>query len=569
MGVITVKDIDYGQIFGPFPTHLSAIDPAYLIGMLTRDKAPEGVILKVDVDDTGEGMKTADWLPRVSAARNEQEQNMEAYLKYGRVYYRTLRIVKGGEQLLVWYSKDLTQMLGLPELPTSCMQDDQQYRCPHCSEMFDFPFPLRAHLKFQCSFTSGVDLARIISKESDTLSYHSVYFHGKTSGEEFKDAFQGKSQYMLNLMTNNTKPKVSSKRQSNIDDTGKIPIKKYLTDNMKSRKVSSLSHSIDGLVGKRASQCHFENGLESLSDSGSAFRKVEKPHNISSIDHISSGTSLPSFPTISNTVSSSLRASSPQTVLPTCLSSALPDLRSFVTSGAHIPLLVSSLKDQPSVLSFSSQPCSSLNPRTSRETSIAHSNPSLPVTSRMGIYMPQIPLMSPPPSFSLHSSSLIPAAGSSARRLQVRHSAYADQIPPGLLEMCRATIPTVGPLTESFAANIRNNDTIAKQALFADRHISSLAFLKSSNPMVEKLLQCTNPTLLTSPVNALNLSQNWCAKCNATFRMTSDLVYHMRSHHKRDFDPIKRKREEKLKCGICNETFRERHHLTRHMSSHA
>ncbi|OPJ75983.1 PR domain zinc finger protein 8 [Patagioenas fasciata monilis] len=64
---------------------------------------------------------------------------------------------------------------------------------------------------------------------------------------------------------------------------------------------------------------------------------------------------------------------------------------------------------------------------------------------------------------------------------------------------------------------------------------------------------------------------NWCAKCNASFRMTSDLVYHMRSHHKKEYalEPlVKRRREEKLKCPICNESFRERHHLSRHMTSH-
>lgn len=63
---------------------------------------------------------------------------------------------------------------------------------------------------------------------------------------------------------------------------------------------------------------------------------------------------------------------------------------------------------------------------------------------------------------------------------------------------------------------------------------------------------------------------NWCAKCNASFRMTSDLVYHMRSHHKpfANSDPIKKKREEKLRCNICGESFRERHHLTRHLTSH-
>ena len=92
------------------------------------------------------------------------------------------------------------------------------------------------------------------------------------------------------------------------------------------------------------------------------------------------------------------------------------------------------------------------------------------------------------------------------------------------------------------------------------------SFFKSSNPMVEKII---NHNLhIPSSLSSFSLAQNWCAKCNTTFRMTSDLVYHMRSHHKREFDPLKRKREEKLRCEICGETFKERHHLSRHMTSH-
>lgn len=66
-------------------------------------------------------------------------------------------------------------------------------------------------------------------------------------------------------------------------------------------------------------------------------------------------------------------------------------------------------------------------------------------------------------------------------------------------------------------------------------------------------------------------AQNWCAKCNLSFRMTSDLVFHMRSHHKKEFAAEaqgRRRREEKLTCPICHEYFRERHHLSRHMTSH-
>ncbi|XP_028644927.1 zinc finger protein 488 [Grammomys surdaster] len=80
--------------------------------------------------------------------------------------------------------------------------------------------------------------------------------------------------------------------------------------------------------------------------------------------------------------------------------------------------------------------------------------------------------------------------------------------------------------------------------------------------------------LLPPTLSSLGLStQNWCAKCNLAFRLTADLVFHMRSHHKREHvgpDPqSKKRREEVLTCPVCNEYFRERHHLSRHMTSHS
>uniref|UniRef100_A0A3Q3KTQ5 Zinc finger protein 488 n=1 Tax=Mastacembelus armatus TaxID=205130 RepID=A0A3Q3KTQ5_9TELE len=86
-------------------------------------------------------------------------------------------------------------------------------------------------------------------------------------------------------------------------------------------------------------------------------------------------------------------------------------------------------------------------------------------------------------------------------------------------------------------------------------------------------LQTTSSlTILPSTFTSFGVSvQNWCAKCNLSFRMTSDLVFHMRSHHKKEFtaeSQVRRRREEKLTCPICHEYFRERHHLSRHMTSH-
>lgn len=129
--------------------------------------------------------------------------------------------------------------------------------------------------------------------------------------------------------------------------------------------------------------------------------------------------------------------------------------------------------------------------------------------------------------------------------------------------------------------NNNNNNT---KALKLPSYISAAAavdpgrlgpvpfFYRSPNPMVDKMLHVGSSPSSSGPIPstfaALNLTQNWCAKCNTSFRMTSDLVYHMRSHHKREFDPVKKKKDDKLRCDVCGESFRERHHLTRHMTSH-
>ncbi|KAM5236084.1 zinc finger protein 488 [Ctenodactylus gundi] len=80
--------------------------------------------------------------------------------------------------------------------------------------------------------------------------------------------------------------------------------------------------------------------------------------------------------------------------------------------------------------------------------------------------------------------------------------------------------------------------------------------------------------LLPPSLASLGLAtQNWCARCSRSFRLTSDLVFHMRSHHKKEPTgphPLpKVRRQEALTCPVCHEYFRERHHLSRHMTSHS
>ena len=100
--------------------------------------------------------------------------------------------------------------------------------------------------------------------------------------------------------------------------------------------------------------------------------------------------------------------------------------------------------------------------------------------------------------------------------------------------------------------------------------------------------------------SGIHSAQNWCAKCNTHFRLTSDLVYHMRTFHKKEekssnfveskmisnlnskamalikdnsqylhdseklhgLSSLKSRIESNnLRCDICNEVFKEKHHM--------
>ncbi|KAM4607466.1 zinc finger protein 488 [Polymixia lowei] len=145
-----------------------------------------------------------------------------------------------------------------------------------------------------------------------------------------------------------------------------------------------------------------------------------------------------------------------------------------------------------------------------------------------------------------------------------------------LEEMADAfTSKTVAGYSNLMASNILNGELQGAQTMPTQVTISSAFHYAPehwSRNVGAQLQNTSSLTILPPTFTSFGVSvQNWCAKCNLSFRMTSDLVFHMRSHHKKEFaaeSQVRRRREEKLTCPICHEYFRERHHLSRHMTSH-
>lgn len=56
------------------------------------------------------------WVPFMNFARCPEEQNVEVFLKDGSFYFRTIRRVAPGEELLIWPTEGLGRRLKIPKL---------------------------------------------------------------------------------------------------------------------------------------------------------------------------------------------------------------------------------------------------------------------------------------------------------------------------------------------------------------------------------------------------------------------------------------------------------------------
>lgn len=154
------------------------------------------------------------------------------------------------------------------------------------------------------------------------------------------------------------------------------------------------------------------------------------------------------------------------------------------------------------------------------------------------------------------------------------HHSSASTAPSSRLEEMTDPFPsrTVMGYNNLMASNILSGDIQTVPSPVALNNAFHYAPEHWSRNVGVQLQTTSSLTILPPTFTSFGVSvQNWCAKCNLSFRMTSDLVFHMRSHHKKEFaaeSQVRRRREEKLTCPICHEYFRERHHLSRHMTSH-
>ncbi|XP_010225698.1 PREDICTED: PR domain zinc finger protein 8 [Tinamus guttatus] len=101
--VYTTCDIPENAIFGPCVlSHTSLYDSIAFIALKSTDKRTVPYIFRVDTSAANGSSEGLMWLRLVQSAREREEQNLEAYIKSGQLFYRSLRRIAKDEELLVW-----------------------------------------------------------------------------------------------------------------------------------------------------------------------------------------------------------------------------------------------------------------------------------------------------------------------------------------------------------------------------------------------------------------------------------------------------------------------------------
>ncbi|MBN3301138.1 PRDM8 protein, partial [Amia calva] len=478
--VYTTCDIPENAIFGPCVlSHTSLYDSIAFVALKSTDKRTAPYIFRVDTSAASGSSEGLAWLRLVQSARDAEEQNLEAYVKSGQLFYSTCVAKYNAPSNCGWSHAKLSQ--GSPP-----------YLCPDCNQRFQFEFPFLAHLRFRCTkrlqTISADEESKDHSEHGNPHTARPSPKHGRSEGYSTSQDGKPSTDFhnlARDLENNRSSPVSDQEAEIRSESTNK---RKFSEDN--DSRHGNLSRSVSSKEDLGSTPHHYRGSYGKNKDSG-------RPSSSPAEKHIS--------------VRQVLTETQPQSRI---------DSGSIGSAFTSVPQQLGSSGERKSAFSQPSRSFSQLSP--------------LVMTPKLL------------PTVDCHPS--VGDTISSSRLYQADHLAAKLQ-------------------SSDLSNNCNVQGGIPKQSPF----LYATAFWpKTSGPI--QLQVPSALTLLPPSFTSLCLpAQNWCAKCNASFRMTSDLVYHMRSHHKKEFtmEPlVKRRREEKLKCPICNESFRERHHLSRHMTSH-
>ncbi|NWU89981.1 ZN488 protein, partial [Upupa epops] len=507
--VHTTRDIPEEVVFGPCMLQNTLLDTVAFIALKCSDRRNIHYVFKVDVTSV-HSPTGLPWMRLVQAAANSKEQNLEAYLENSQLYYRATRKINRNEELLVWYDEELSSLLGFNEIKAQSPQNE--LRCQECERVFKCEHSYLSHVRFLCVPEKSALLWKTFQNtktEKTKIAEQTTNFHSLARDLEVKMTACIDGAHGL---------------------TGERRAKSEEAEN-RSRKAVLLEKT-NHLSEEHA--CRGEEEVEEEHVLASSFWKPSSGRQPARKDALEQKQSA--FTEVRR-MKEKLRNERQKE----------PEQEDGTVS------LGKEQVSKEALLNSSGSAFSFVWPtRTQGEQKSAFSKPSKCLTEIAAINSSRPVSESPKSPGEL--SGFIATTDIMCCSTLLNSKFFVGDLCNAQMLQTSITRSNVFPYTSEPWPKQAGGQLTTTTTTSSSSSSSSLTLLP--------------PTFTSFGVAA----QNWCAKCNLSFRMTSDLVFHMRSHHKKEYSSAesqcKRRREEKLTCPICHEYFRERHHLSRHMTSH-
>ncbi|KAG8192600.1 hypothetical protein JTE90_015233 [Oedothorax gibbosus] len=162
VGVFSATVVDMKTLIGPIPGQIVPLETASIERMENAweifDK--NGKITNVLKVGYQQGEEASAWMTFIQTARHSQEQNLETFCDGDDIYYRSIKEIKAGEELLVWYGVHIPQSLGVPYFEsttvhnkcleiTALTEEDPPRKavCVLCQKGFNSRSNLRSHMR--------------------------------------------------------------------------------------------------------------------------------------------------------------------------------------------------------------------------------------------------------------------------------------------------------------------------------------------------------------------------------------------------------------------------------------
>ena len=118
-------------------------------------KLPEKVHVKFAVNDRkivarDHSVRGKFWIRQVKLADDIHSANLILELKEDKVEVQIIQNVNMNEELLMWFSEEIANLMNIPFLTPANIQGQKCYICHNCLKVFENPNPLKIHLASNC-----------------------------------------------------------------------------------------------------------------------------------------------------------------------------------------------------------------------------------------------------------------------------------------------------------------------------------------------------------------------------------------------------------------------------------